>query len=98
MPTRSAGGADQDTPAEPASCPRCDAPTLDATWERYRVCSGCGYHAPLGARERVDLLVDPGSFQETARGLSSSDPLLFRDRVSYRERLEGARAETGLQE
>jgi len=62
------------------------------------VCGNCRYHFPLNALEWIDLLADPDSFQAMDRSLVSADPLAFTDRVSYRERLEGARRETGLSE
>src|SRR5581483_3522264 len=63
---------------------------------RYGVCDTCGHHAPLGARQRLAQLVDPGTFVESAETLTSADPLDFADRVPYRERLAQARERTGL--
>jgi acetyl-CoA carboxylase carboxyl transferase beta subunit len=67
-------------------------------WQRYRVCGNCRYHFQLTAVERIDLLADPESFKATTPTLVSVDPLVFTDRVSYRDRLERARRETGLNE
>lgn len=80
------------------ACPRCGSASGGTPWERYRVCPTCHFHAPLSAPERIDLLVDAESFQETNRHLISADPLLFTDRVTYRERLQQARDETQLTE
>ena len=44
------------------------------------------------------MLADPESFKPSNPKLVSVDPLLFTDRVSYRDRLERARRETGLNE
>ena len=44
------------------------------------------------------MLLDDGSFEETASQLVSVDPLLFSDTMSYRERLAHAREKTGLSE
>ncbi len=52
----------------------------------------------MSASERVDLLVDPDSLREINPSLVSGDPLLFTDRVSYRDRMSVARRETGLNE
>src|SRR5688500_3718707 len=51
------------------------------------VCPKCNFHFKMGARARVDLLLDEG-WQEHDAGLESTDPLEFVDRKSYRERLE----------
>lgn len=68
----------------------------DALFVRYRVCSQCGRHHLLSARERIALLADPGSFKETNANLYPTDPLGFIDRVPYPQRLEEARRKTGL--
>src|SRR5919197_3530802 len=79
-------------------CPACSAPTDSTAWQRYRVCGNCRYHFQLSAAERIDLLVDPESFKPSNPTLVSVDPLVFTDRVSYRDRLERARRETNLNE
>ncbi|HUY99959.1 MAG TPA: acetyl-CoA carboxylase carboxyltransferase subunit alpha/beta [Thermomicrobiaceae bacterium] len=48
--------------------------------------------------QRIDLLVDPGSFEEFNHHLVSVDPLVFSDRVPYRRRVLQARERTGLTE
>jgi acetyl-CoA carboxylase carboxyl transferase subunit beta len=62
------------------------------------VCGNCRYHFQLSAVERIDLLADPDSFKPSNPTLVSVDPLVFTDRISYRDRLERARRETGLNE
>jgi acyl-CoA carboxylase subunit beta len=80
------------------TCPVCSASTEGTAWQRYRVCSACRFHFQLTATERIDLLADPESFKASNPSLVSVDPLVFTDRVSYRDRLERARRETGLNE
>lgn len=84
--------------SSPSICPSCSALTEGTAWQRYRVCGTCRYHFQLTAVERIDLLADPESFKASHPSLVSVDPLLFSDRVSYRDRLERARRETGLNE
>src|ERR671933_1481767 len=96
--TRATEPADAAPSEPPATCPACSAVTEGTVWERYRVCGGCRYHFQLTALERISLLADPDSFQPSNPSLVSVNPLLFHDRVSYRERLERARRETGLNE
>jgi acetyl-CoA carboxylase carboxyl transferase subunit beta len=52
-----------------------------------KVCPKCNYHFRISARERLDLMVDDGSFTETNADIISCDPLHFKDTVSYKERI-----------
>ena len=69
-------------------------PELDAAlW----TCPKCGHHFRIASRAYVDLLADPGSFQELFTELLAKDPLQFRDaRMRYPERDDLARKATGL--
>jgi acyl-CoA carboxylase subunit beta len=67
-------------------------------FQRYRVCDVCSYHFHLPARERIQQLVDAGTFHEVNRSLASVDPLSFSDRLPYRQRLDEARKRTGVTE
>jgi acetyl-CoA carboxylase carboxyl transferase subunit beta len=60
-----------------------------------KVCKKCGYHFRLGARERIELLIDEESFEPFEFGLLTTDPLEF---PGYREKLNRHRANTGLDE
>jgi acetyl-CoA carboxylase carboxyl transferase subunit beta len=60
-----------------------------------QVCPKCGRHNRIGARARIESLLEPG-FELVDGGLKSTDPLHFTDLKSYRSRLERAQAETGL--
>ncbi len=61
-----------------------------------KVCPKCDYHFRITARERIDLLVDPGTFTEFDGRLQSEDPLQFKDSQKYRDRVKAARKKTGL--
>jgi acetyl-CoA carboxylase carboxyl transferase subunit beta len=63
-----------------------------------RVCPRCRYPFRISARERIALLADEGSFEERFTGLTSQDPLGFRDAKRYTDRLKAARQSTGLEE
>ncbi len=63
-----------------------------------QVCPRCGYHYRIGARARIELLVDPGSFVEHDVHLRSLDPLAFKDLKSYPDRIKAAQKATGLDE
>lgn len=77
-------------------CPSCAELTFKKDLERNRkVCPGCSHHFRMSARERVDLLLDPGSFEEMDFSIISKDPLKFNDGKSYRSRLKESRKKTG---
>ena len=59
------------------------------------VCTECGYHRRIDARTRINQLVDPDTFEEFAADLKSTDPLNFKDRITYKERLKREQAKTG---
>ncbi|MGQ0838319.1 acetyl-CoA carboxylase carboxyltransferase subunit alpha [Actinokineospora sp.] len=61
-------------------------------------CPECGYHFPLSAGERIDLLADPGTFTEHDRDLRAVDPLEFRDSKAYPDRVAEAVRNTGQQD
>jgi acetyl-CoA carboxylase carboxyl transferase subunit beta len=66
--------------------------------KNLKICPKCNYHFRISARERLKLLVDEGSFIEMDAALTSNDPLHFRDKMPYRERIEENRKKSGLQE
>lgn len=61
-----------------------------------RVCTQCGFHEKLSSKERIEMLVDEGSFQETDATVRALDPLGFSDSQPYTRRLESTRKKTGL--
>ena len=63
--------------------------------EAMYVCPECGHHRRIEARTRIGQLVDPGSFEEFAEDLRSTDPLKFQDRIPYKERLLREQEKTG---
>jgi acetyl-CoA carboxylase carboxyl transferase subunit beta len=63
--------------------------------ENLNVCPKCGYHFHIGARRRIELLLEPG-YELVDLELRSTDPLDFTDLKRYRHRLAEARKKTGL--
>ncbi|MDX1500096.1 MAG: acetyl-CoA carboxylase, carboxyltransferase subunit beta [Woeseiaceae bacterium] len=77
-------------------CPKCDAQLYRNELERnLQVCPKCDHHMRIGARERLEVFLDPDSEQELAAGLEPQDPLKFRDSKRYRDRLVQAQKATG---
>ncbi|HMQ10155.1 MAG TPA: acetyl-CoA carboxylase, carboxyltransferase subunit beta [Oligoflexia bacterium] len=52
------------------------------------VCSNCQHHFKLSARQRIDCIVDPGSFDEVDHNLKPTDPLQFKDSKKYSDRIK----------
>jgi len=64
----------------------------------FHVCPRCQHHFRISARARIDLLVDPDSFQERHATVRSLDPLHFKDQKSYPDRIRAAQKATGMQD
>src|SRR5258707_11254405 len=80
----------------PNTCPSCGSHYREDELDRnLGVCPQCGHHFPLTARERIEQLVDAGSFSEEDADLRSADPLGFFDLRPYAERLAEAELKTG---
>jgi acetyl-CoA carboxylase carboxyl transferase subunit beta len=80
-------------------CDSCKEIMYRAEVERAgRVCPKCRYPFRIGARERIALLTDPGTFEEYQTGLVSADPLRFKDSKKYPDRVKAARQKTGFED
>jgi acetyl-CoA carboxylase carboxyl transferase subunit beta len=66
--------------------------------ENQRVCFNCGSHLQMTSSERIDHLIDSGSWRPFDETVSPCDPLEFRDQKAYTERLKEAQERTGLQD
>lgn len=66
--------------------------------ENYHVCFACHSHLQMTSRERLQNLIDAGTWQPFDETLSSIDPLKFYDQKSYTSRLKDAQYQTGLQD
>lgn len=59
------------------------------------VCPECSHHRRVDVRTRIAQLTDPSTFEEFAANLRSTDPLGFKDRIPYADRLKREQAKTG---
>ncbi len=59
------------------------------------VCPKCDYHFRIGARERIDLIIDAGTFVEMDAKMRSVDFLDFKDSKKYKERIKAAIKKAG---
>ena len=59
------------------------------------VCPKCDYHFRIGARERIDQILDEGTFVEMDATMRSIDFLDFKDSKKYKERIRAALKKCG---
>ena len=75
-------------------CPDCGAMIHNLELQQnLRVCPHCGHHFQIDSRERIAMLSDPESFEETDADLVSANPLGFQE---YAEKIAILRGKTGL--
>ncbi len=80
-------------------CTVCRAIIFKREVERHlKVCPKCWYHFPLSIEERVELLADPGTFQEWDADLVPTNPLEFEDTLPYHARVLNAQRKTNKRE
>lgn len=80
-------------------CPDCNKTLYQGEVAKsHSVCPHCGHHFELIALDRIDVLVDEGSFSETEAGIGSVDPLRFNAGKRYADSLAKACENTGLAE
>lgn len=66
--------------------------------DTMQCCPKCNYHFKIDARSRLALLFDDGVFEEHDAGLTSTNPLDFKDSKSYKDRLAAMQKSTGLRD
>jgi acetyl-CoA carboxylase carboxyl transferase subunit beta len=77
-------------------CPKCKKIMYTKELAKnLRVCMNCHYHHPMSAYERIESLLDEGSFKEYDANMISENPLNFPD---YVEKLEADRLKSKLNE
>jgi len=80
-------------------CPKCSTMIFDKELdENLKVCSKCGQHFAIGARERINALVETCSFEEMDAELSSVDALKFTGVAAYADKLQEYQKKTKLKD
>jgi acetyl-CoA carboxylase carboxyl transferase subunit beta len=78
-------------------CPGCNHAIYRREAEkRQNVCPQCDYHFYVSARDRLSQLLDDGTFDPWDANLRPTDPLEFKDKKRYSEKLVDEQARTGL--
>ena len=81
------------------NCPACDAILYQPELEKSLfVCPKCDHHLRIGARTRMSIFFDGGSFHELATKITTQDVLKFKDTKSYTQRIKEAVSSTGEEE
>jgi acetyl-CoA carboxylase carboxyl transferase subunit beta len=77
-------------------CPGCAQMIYRKQMEaNLHVCPECNRHYRIGAVERIGQLSDPDTFERMFEGLTSTDPLQFKDLKAYPDRLLAEQIRTG---
>lgn len=77
-------------------CPACGETLFrKAVEQNLHVCPRCDYHMRMSGRQRVDQLLDPGSFEPMNAKMAPTDPLKFVDLKAYSDRIVQAQKQTG---
>ena len=72
------------------ACPSCEHMLYRKTIDKnLGVCTECDFHFRVSGPQRIELLVDEGSFEELCPDMASDDPLKFQcGDLKYKERLK----------
>ncbi|SOD92068.1 acetyl-CoA carboxylase, carboxyltransferase subunit beta [Caenispirillum bisanense] len=80
-------------------CPSCGQMIFHRELEKnLQVCTHCGHHMRLPAKQRLEMLFDDGAYKRIELPKVPEDPLKFRDVKRYGDRIKDARAKTGEQD
>ena len=80
-------------------CPGCGETVFRKRVEEgHGVCPECNYHYTISPQERIALIADEGTFVERHADLAPMDPLKFKDRVPYADRVKKYQKTTGLKD
>ncbi len=80
-------------------CPECSQVVYRKDLlDNASVCSNCGHHNRINSQERINIIADSNTFQSINNHLSPIDPLGFKDRRAYADRLRESQASTGLKD
>jgi len=82
-----------------SKCESCGEITYtDELISNLRVCPVCGHHATMSTAERIEAMLDAGTWVEHDTELRSGDPLGFFDSQAYRDRIDKAVRSSGSTE
>ena len=64
---------------------------------KMNICDECGYHLKMSSSERIELSIDPGTWDPMDEDMVSMDPIEFHsEEEPYKDRINSYQKETGL--
>ena len=80
-------------------CPSCDGMLFHRDLkDAMNVCYHCGHHLRITVKERLAIMFDEGKYETIALPKVAHDPLKFKDRKKYADRIKDSQNKTGLKE
>lgn len=80
-------------------CPSCEGMLFHRDLEEnHNVCYHCGHHLRITVKERLAMMFDDGKYDKLPLPDVAHDPLKFKDRKKYVDRLKEAQHKTGLKD
>jgi acetyl-CoA carboxylase carboxyl transferase subunit beta len=71
---------------------------LSLLQEHNHICFSCNFHLKMSSAERIEHMIDPGTWRPLDETLSPVDPLEFVDLRSYPDRVKEAQDKMGMQD
>nr|YP_009749926.1 acetyl-CoA carboxylase beta subunit [Chelidonium majus]QIJ46313.1 acetyl-CoA carboxylase beta subunit [Chelidonium majus]QNA48352.1 acetyl-CoA carboxylase carboxyltransferase beta subunit [Chelidonium majus] len=66
---------------------------------KLNVCEQCGYHLKMSSSDRIELSIDPGTWDPMDEDMVSMDPIEFHsEEEPYKDRIDSYQRKTGLTE
>nr|YP_009469610.1 acetyl-CoA carboxylase beta subunit [Allium obliquum]AVE15233.1 acetyl-CoA carboxylase beta subunit [Allium obliquum]QXX99924.1 acetyl-CoA carboxylase subunit beta [Allium obliquum] len=66
---------------------------------KMNICEQCGYHLKMSSSDRIELLIDPGTWDPMDEDMVSMDPIEFHsEEEPYKDRIDSYQQRTGLTE
>nr|YP_009567443.1 acetyl-CoA carboxylase carboxyltransferase beta subunit [Ipomoea x leucantha]QBB74324.1 acetyl-CoA carboxylase carboxyltransferase beta subunit [Ipomoea x leucantha]QCU82315.1 AccD [Ipomoea triloba] len=69
---------------------------------KMHICEQCGYHLKMSSSDRIELLIDPGTWEPMDEYMVSRDPIEFdsegEEEETYKDRIDFYQRKTGLTE
>nr|YP_010419721.1 acetyl-CoA carboxylase carboxyltransferase beta subunit [Laportea ovalifolia]USG53421.1 acetyl-CoA carboxylase carboxyltransferase beta subunit [Laportea ovalifolia] len=66
---------------------------------KMNICEHCGCHLKMSSSDRIELLLDPGTWDPIDEDMASLDPIEFHsEEESYKDRIDSYQRKTGLTE
>ncbi len=79
-----------------SKCPTCESVLYRTDLEKnLEVCPKCGFHNRIGARARLEQVLDTEGRFEIGAEVTPLDPLKFKDQKRYADRIKASQADTG---